>query len=1714
MEKVKIIYVVDPFSRHKNIVKYEEYKPLAPIIEYVPNDVDVVVALNGKVLGEGELLEPMPMGAELVVTPVVEGGHGGAKNVLKAVASIAVMVAAVAIPPALGYSLTTIAGIAMSSAIAIGGSMLVNAIFPAPKIDLPKLDVGGLSKETYGWEGVRSAVKQGTPIPVLYGKRKVGGNVISLSTYMDGQKQYLTMLLALTGHKVSSISDVEVNNQPIDNYKDVQFDTRLGTLTQAPIGFITESDTVNVSGEVLKCNSPVVVQTQGTAVEGLRINFLFPYGLFYANDKGGFDARSVEIKIEYAPIGGSWVEWKTVKYTDAQAKPLRFSEEITGLSAGQYQIRLTRLTKDNTNTRQEDEVKLESFSEVIFDKLAYPHTSLLGLKALATDQLSGSMPNVTCMVDRGAFDATNDFGVHTSLDGKASNNPAWAVADLLTNKVYGGNYNIDWDAFEEWATFCSNNNYNVNIYLDSMMNIWDAALQIARESRGILKIEGTRISVTIDDVGEPVQLFTVANIIEGSFKEHFLPLESRANCVEVTFFNEDHDYQREQFTVYLEDWNDEKEIKTDITLYGITNYQKAYEHARYMLNYNKYLTRAGEFDADIDAIACTVGDIVKLQYDVPNWGYGGRIVSADANGITIDQEITFEDGKSYKVVWRLQTDVQVEKEWTQSGTTTTNHIPLTLSDDEIPSQYDVYAVGEANFPYKLVRITGIDRKDDLTRHITWIEYNPSIYTDIPTPASLPDYNLDLLAKNLTVEQATYPKPTGDESGFHLSWSPNPNVLRWRIYYKIDSPEGFGQDEYGYTFYGEDYFDKWHLYKETSDTTIDVVFDNLYYTRYVFSVCGVGLTGVQNPDEGSSISIVPVTLNRKKPFFPDGAKVDGTFTDKIHLTWTPAITTALNHYEVSYSENGSQKTINTTTNSFTLSNPKQVSYTFTIVAVDRWGQSSESLTYTIDCPKPQFTSDAVVNGRFDCQIHLSWTPVVTNYLDHYEISYDSTTITSDNPFLIIDNPTQRSYSFTIIAVDKWGQSSNALTYSIENPKPTTPNMPVLEPFVHTISVSWQPVDEADVVGYNVYAGKENVDGSYEMEKVAFVQATDYKLKCDVGETWHVSVSAVDCLGEGSRSNEAVATSISLKLKDYNLDLPLMKDVSFSVSNGTLEWTSGTLNYKGNIYDIPLGSTMNKYIWWDSSSPNAFQSSNSRPAVGDGVWLIAYFDGNNVYPATQNKIQHAGILQASSVTADLIGSNKIITQSANIEDGVIETAHIQDGAITNAKISGVIESSHTQPDGHPAWQLDKSGSAEFHGITIYDENGNPMLTTDAVEWAKVSGTGRPEDNATVGAQANINLKDSSGNLAPDIIHPNKKLSSSNISSFVEENAIPSVYIANLDAGKITTGTLSADRIGAGSITADKLNVNQLSAITANLGDITAGTITMDTNGFIKGGQTSFNVGNGFYLGYDSSAYKFSVGNVNDQKYIAFDGANIEIGFNSQILGVDCYANNYTRTYFFSTDFQSLNGYTQSIGSGGSISLDKNGLNVKVSSSSTATTTIYREFPNITLFGDCHNVSWYRNIFIKYGNIGAIPNSSGHLSVLVGDPNGAYFGLKQYSELDYDTIYLYNYAILRYYDTNSSSWKVITQQLSTTKSDTSYYYEIRYYSGHVVGDDNARIEYYIGDTCFNMNSIGTLTSNVSTLVHIVNTPYRMFWVELAGDGSNNVSFITNTYKCLVWG
>lgn len=93
------------------------------------------------------------------------------------------------------------------------------------------------------------------------------------------------------------------------------------------------------------------------------------------------------------------------------------------------------------------------------------------------------------------------------------------------------------------------------------------------------------------------------------------------------------------------------------------------------------------------------------------------------------------------------------------------------------------------------------------------------------------------------------------------------------------------------------------------------------------------------------------------------------------------------------------------------------------------------------------------------------------------------------------------------------------------------------------------------------------------------------------------------------------------------------------------------------------------------------------------------------------------------------------------------------------------------------------------------------------------------------------------------------------------------------KLSANAVSAEKIQANAITAGKINVSDLSAISANLGSITAGNLTLNSSGYIRGGATGYMSGSGFWMGY-SSGYKFHIGNPAGGNYMQWDGSTLTV------------------------------------------------------------------------------------------------------------------------------------------------------------------------------------------------------------------------------------------------
>jgi len=109
---------------------------------------------------------------------------------------------------------------------------------------------------------------------------------------------------------------------------------------------------------------------------------------------------------------------------------------------------------------------------------------------------------------------------------------------------------------------------------------------------------------------------------------------------------------------------------------------------------------------------------------------------------------------------------------------------------------------------------------------------------------------------------------------------------------------------------------------------------------------------------------------------------------------------------------------------------------------------------------------------------------------------------------------------------------------------------------------------------------------------------------------------------------------------------------------------------------------------------------------------------------------------------------------------------------------------------------------------------------------------------------------------------------------------------------------------------LKVGTLSAITVNTGALTVqDALTINTSGHIKGGQTAYNTGTGFFLGYSGAAYKFSIGSTSQS--LTWDGTALNITGNIFGNGSAEFTGSTSTAFLLTTAIKANSGNSADIG-----------------------------------------------------------------------------------------------------------------------------------------------------------------------------------------------------------
>ncbi|MDK7586207.1 host specificity factor TipJ family phage tail protein [Alcaligenes faecalis subsp. phenolicus] len=610
---------------------------------------------------------------DVVLVALLPAGGGGGSNPLQIVAMVALAAvtagAAAAWGPALGAAMglsgTVAAGVGgalIGSAIMIGGSMLLSAIFPPAKPPSTMAREQASPTYTIGAQGNTARLMES--IPVQYGRFRVYPDFAAQPyTELDSNQTYLYQLFCL-GQGEYDIEEIRVEDTPISNFAEVQYEVvRPGekvTLFPDNVVSSTAVQSIELKGpneEGAAMVGPFVANPAGTTTNRIAVDIVLPAGLFYANDDAGLDSRSVSWSIQAQLIDdqgssvGSPIVLGSETYSAATNTPQMMTYRYE-VPEGRYQVSAVRTSNKDTNSRSGNTLQWGGLRAYLPDHRDYGNLTLLAVVMRATNNLNQSTArriNVIATRKLPTWDPVGGW----SLGVAATRNPAWALADVCRNPEYGRGLpdsRINLTALYRLAQIWGGRGDTYDGVFDTATTLWDALTRIARVGRAMpMYYAGVIDFIRNEPKTVKTQMFTPGNMVTNTFSiDYVFPEHDSPDHVIVEFINEE-TWQPDEVVCALPGSAMLRPYRLQIP--GIVQRDQAWREGISLAAQNRDQRRFVSFQTELEGHIPRYGDLVEISHDVPKWGLSGFIedYNPDTKTLTTSEPLEWWPGENHYI---------------------------------------------------------------------------------------------------------------------------------------------------------------------------------------------------------------------------------------------------------------------------------------------------------------------------------------------------------------------------------------------------------------------------------------------------------------------------------------------------------------------------------------------------------------------------------------------------------------------------------------------------------------------------------------------------------------------------------------------------------------------------------------------------------------------------------------------------------------------------------------------------------------------------------------------------------------------------------------------------------------------------------------------------------------------------------------------------------
>ena len=383
-------------------------------------------------------------------------------------------------------------------------------------------------------------------------------------------------------------------------------------------------------------------------------------------DNGDIVGHSVAIAIQIQYNGGGFNDVISDTVSGKSSAKYQRDYMITLTGAFPVDIRMVRVSSDESSTRRSSSTFFQSYTEIIDEKFRYPNSALVGLRF--DSRQFGSVPSRKYLIrgikvkipSNATVDTTTHLGRITYSgvwDGTFqaatwTNDPAWCLYNLLINDRFGAGVSedtLDRYDFFSISQYCNvlvsdgkggqEPRFSLNMLINSRDEVYNVIQQLTAVFRGIAYYGSGSLVLLQDKPTDAQYLLGPSNVAGGTFSYSGSSQKSRHTVAVVAW--QSYDTRGNVEYEYVEDHAAVAKyglIKKDIKAIGCYSQGQAHRLGKWTLLSEQNLTETCEFAVAIESgIVVRPGMVVDIA-DPMRGGTrrSGRVSSATTTVITID----------------------------------------------------------------------------------------------------------------------------------------------------------------------------------------------------------------------------------------------------------------------------------------------------------------------------------------------------------------------------------------------------------------------------------------------------------------------------------------------------------------------------------------------------------------------------------------------------------------------------------------------------------------------------------------------------------------------------------------------------------------------------------------------------------------------------------------------------------------------------------------------------------------------------------------------------------------------------------------------------------------------------------------------------------------------------------------------------------------------